>query len=64
MLEDKVKPRAKVAVITRTKDRSEFLKRAINSVLSQTFEDWLHVIVNDGGNSKTVDFLVQSEAKA
>ena len=57
-------PRARVAVITRTKNRPIFLKRAIESVLSQTFEDWLHVIVNDGGDSKTVDFLVGCEAES
>ena len=58
------KPSARVAVITRTKNRPIFLKRAIESVLSQTFEDWLHVIVNDGGDSKTVDFLVRCEAES
>ena len=59
-----VKPRAKVAVITRTKNRPIFLRRAIESVLSQTLEDWLHVIVNDGGDPATVDFLVHCEVNA
>ena len=59
-----VKPRAKVAIVTRTKNRPIFLKRAIESVLSQTLEDWLHVIVNDGGDPATVDFLVRCEDNA
>ena len=58
------KPSARVAVITRTKNRPIFLRRAIKSVLSQTLQDWLHVIVNDGGDSKTVDFLVRCEAES
>lgn len=45
----------KVAVITRTKDRPAFLKRAIRSVSSQSFTDYIHVIVNDGGDVKLLD---------
>lgn len=41
--------RARVAVITRTKNRAILLKRAVESVLSQKYQDWTHVIVNDGG---------------
>lgn len=51
---------AKVAVITRTKNRPITLKRAIESVASQTYSDYLHVIVNDGGESKVVEDLVES----
>ena len=39
-----------VAVITRTKDRPHLLLRALQSVVSQTHQDYIHVIVNDGGN--------------
>ena len=49
---------AKIAVITRTKDRTILLKRAIESVLNQTFEDWVMVIVNDGGNPDELEKLV------
>lgn len=38
-----------VAIITRTVNRPLLLKRAIQSVLAQDYEDWVHVIVNDGG---------------
>jgi glycosyltransferase involved in cell wall biosynthesis len=52
-----------VTIITRTKDREVFLERAINSVLSQTFQDYEMVIVNDGGNEKTLDKLVTKYSK-
>ncbi|GMU61438.1 MAG: hypothetical protein AMXMBFR34_32010 [Myxococcaceae bacterium] len=44
-----------VAIITRTKGRPRFLARAIESVLSQGMRDWVHVIVNDGGDREPVD---------
>ncbi|MDQ6623249.1 MAG: glycosyltransferase [Verrucomicrobiota bacterium] len=40
----------KVAIITRTKDRPLLLRRAMESVLQQTFSDWTHLIINDGGH--------------
>ena len=49
---------AKVAVITRTKSRPVLLKRAIESVLGQAFQDWLMVIVNDGGDPEEVEDLL------
>ncbi len=45
---------ARVAVITRTKNRALLLKRAIRSVLDQEYADWTHVIVNDGGDAEEV----------
>ncbi len=53
--------KAKVAVITRTKNRKVLLPRAIDSVLNQTFEDWRHVIVNDGGGREHVEPFVERE---
>ncbi len=49
---------SKVAIITRTKNRPVTLKRAIESVSRQTFRDYVHVIVNDGGDPGEVDRLV------
>ena len=49
----------KVAIITRTKDRPIFLERAIKSVLKQTFKDYVHVILNDGGNKKKVESILK-----
>jgi len=48
----------KVAIITRTKDRPVLLKRAMKSVLQQTYQNWIHVIINDGGYPQTVDVVL------
>jgi glycosyltransferase involved in cell wall biosynthesis len=40
---------SKVAIITRTKDRPLLLRRAIASVANQTYKNYIHIIVNDGG---------------
>jgi len=49
---------AKVAIITRTQNRPILLKRAIESVLGQVFQDWEMVIVNDAGEKEPVEKLV------
>ena len=51
--------RKRVAVITRTKNRTVLLKRAVESVLAQSHDNWVHVIVNDGGEAEPVDRLVE-----
>lgn len=53
---------AKIAVVTRTKNRPLFLDRCIQTVLEQTESDWTHVIVNDGGDPAPVDALVSQYA--
>ena len=50
---------AKIAIITRTKNRPIMLRRAMDSVLGQTFAGWHHYIVNDGGQSAVVDEIVR-----
>ncbi len=50
----------KIGVITRTKNRPLLLKRAVESVVRQTFEDWSLVIVNDGGDPAPVSDIVAS----
>ena len=54
--------RARVTVITRTKDRPLLLRRCVESVLAQSFADWLHVIVNDGGNPHVANLVVAEQA--
>jgi len=49
----------RVAIITRTKNRSILLHRAIQSILMQTYEHWVHVIVNDGGDPEPIEALVE-----
>jgi glycosyltransferase involved in cell wall biosynthesis/predicted HAD superfamily hydrolase len=56
-------PYARVAVITRTKDRPLLLRRAIRSVLDQTFRDWLLVIVNDGGSPESLELVLDEFAE-
>lgn len=41
-------PNPLVAVITRTKDRPLLLRRAVESVRSQTYKNYIHIIINDG----------------
>jgi glycosyltransferase involved in cell wall biosynthesis len=49
---------ARVAVITRTKDRPILLPRAFESIQSQTFKDLIWVVINDGGDPHPVEALV------
>nr|WP_254208653.1 glycosyltransferase [Burkholderia multivorans] len=53
-----------VSIVMRTKDRPVLLARAIASVLSQEHQDWHLYIVNDGGDKKCVDDLVEMHATA
>jgi glycosyltransferase involved in cell wall biosynthesis len=51
-----------VGVVTRTKDRVVLLRRAVESVLHQSYRNWIMVIVNDGGSPREVDDLVEAYA--
>lgn len=52
-----------VAVITRTKDRPLLLERAIKSVMNQSFEGLMMVIVNDGGSPKPIEELLRKHKR-
>lgn len=54
----------KVSIVTRTKNRSDFLKRARNGLAAQTFKDFEWIVVNDGGNTKDIDTILASPIKA
>ncbi|WP_226638555.1 glycosyltransferase family 2 protein [Novosphingobium profundi] len=54
----------RAAVVMRTKDRPVLLQRAIDSVINQTFSDWTLVIVNDGGDPRPVQALVDARKHA
>lgn len=47
-----------VSIVTRTKDRPLLLRRSIESVLNQTHENWLHIVVNDGGNGEVLQGVI------
>lgn len=49
-----------VAVITRTRNRPLYLRRALESVGAQGVESLVHVVVNDGGAPAEVDAVVQA----
>ncbi len=48
-----------VAVITRTKDRPKLLERAMQSVHNQSFSDFIHVVINDGGDKDAVEKITK-----
>jgi len=48
-----------VSIITRTRNRPALLRRAVDSVLSQTHADWEHVIVNDGGDPAELERVIE-----
>ena len=48
----------RVVIVTRTKNRPILLRRCIRSVLQQSYTDWLHVIVNDGGDPTSLHAIV------
>ncbi|WP_344090840.1 glycosyltransferase family 2 protein [Microbacterium deminutum] len=49
----------RVSVVVRTKNRPEFLRRALESITGQSFTLWECIIVNDGGDPVPVDQLVE-----
>lgn len=49
----------KMAIITRTKNRNLLLERALKSVLAQTSKDYVHVVLNDGGDKTAVEELLK-----
>jgi len=52
-----VATRPRVAVITPTKNRLKLLTETMASVSAQTFADWEHLIVDDGSDDGTADFV-------
>jgi glycosyltransferase involved in cell wall biosynthesis len=49
----------RVNVLMLTCNRPQFLSRAIQSVIDQTFEDWELIVVHDGPNEKTAEIMEQ-----
>ena len=50
--------KAKVAIIVRTKDREQFLRRALVDISKQTFSDYVVSIINDGGESSFIESCI------
>ena len=49
-----------IAIITRTKNRPLLLERAARSVASQSYTNYVWVVVNDGGDEKSVEDVINS----
>ncbi len=49
----------KIAIITRTMNRPLLLARALKSVDGQTYQGYVHVVFNDGGDRKLLDELTK-----
>lgn len=54
----------RVSIVVRTKNRPDFLARALSSITGQTFGDWEAIIVNDGGEPAKVAALVAELPRA
>jgi glycosyltransferase involved in cell wall biosynthesis len=52
----------RVSVITATKNRLKLLCETIDSVQAQTFENWEHIVVDDGSNDGTGEELARRTA--
>ncbi|MFT4234751.1 MAG: glycosyltransferase family A protein [Microbacterium sp.] len=48
----------RVSIVVRTKNRPTLLRRALESITSQTCTAWEAVIVNDGGDAERVDAVI------
>lgn len=48
-----------VCIVTRTKDRPLLLERALQSIYAQTMTNFIHVIMNDGGDTQPVEALLK-----
>jgi glycosyltransferase involved in cell wall biosynthesis len=51
-----------VGIVTRTKNRPTLLERSIRSVLGQTYKNWAHIIVNDGGDRNALENILSRYA--
>ncbi len=53
-----MKTTLKTAIITRTKNRPVLFERAVACVASQTSKEYIHVVLNDGGDKAEVEAIL------
>lgn len=54
---------AKVSIVLPTYNGSDFIKKSVDSIINQTFEDWELLIVNDCSTDNTLDIAKEYELK-
>ena len=64
MDDNKVTSDIKVSIITRTKNRPQFLKRACESLINQTFKNYEWIIVNDAGDISHIEKVHKTDIGA
>src|SRR4051812_31989157 len=52
-----------ITVFTPTRNRRDWIRRCIQSVLNQTYEDWEHIIYDVGDPGETVEDLVPDDPR-
>ncbi|MGN7964669.1 MULTISPECIES: glycosyltransferase family 2 protein [Microbacterium] len=57
-------PASLVSIVTRTKDRPAFLRRALRSIGAQTYANWELIIVDDGGAPGVVEAVLADAPSA
>lgn len=50
-------PNPQISIIVPTYNRADFLPKAIQSILNQTYQDWEAIIVDDGSTDKTEEIV-------
>ncbi|MFE9277957.1 glycosyltransferase family 2 protein [Paenibacillus glucanolyticus] len=55
---------SRVCVIVRTKDRPFLLKRALDSILEQTYTNWEIILINNGGAVEPLELLLEQNAES
>ena len=47
----------KIGVVIPVYNAEKSIEKSINSLLNQTFKDWLAIIINDGSTDNTVEII-------
>ena len=55
---------ARVSIVVRTKNRPQFLKRALHDIEAQKYRKFEVVVINDGGDPEQVEEVVRSQPGA
>jgi len=62
-VQNKTWAQPKVSVILTTYNRAKYLRRCINSVLNQSYDDWELIAIDDGSLDNSIDILKEFEVR-